>query len=274
MKQNASIVTFILALLIINTGCETSPGADDSILPFTTRKPIDAAGDLFNVYDPDIRRRAINELSGAPFGGEDSYVKSYRLLSEDPDPTVRASAIRALSNHGSIEDVKTVFIPNLQYPDRIVRWEAARALQRFHHPDVIEPLVRLVRDGEDTDVRVAGIFALGQYPDPNVFQALVGLLNSDDYAVVSQSVKTLRLLTGQQFGDDAREWLAWSANKQDYFKARGDYYYKDYSRPRTFTEKLAFWQKEKTVEPQKPLREGETRPEPESDESTKSSGND
>lgn len=273
MTKTASIITLSLTLLIINTGCETSPG-DDSILPFTTRKPIDAAGDLFNVYDPDIRRRAINDLSGAPFGGEDTYVKSYRLLSEDPDPTVRAAAIRALGNHGSIEDVKTVFIPNLEYNDRIVRWEAARALQRYHHPDAIEPLLRQVRDDDDTDVRVAGIFALGQYPDSSVVQTLIGLLNADDYAVVSQSVKTLRLLTGQQFGDDARVWLAWSKNKTNLFEARRDYFYKDYSRPRTFTEKLAFWEKEKTIEPQKPLRDGETRSEPETNESPKSSGND
>ncbi|MHC4994833.1 MAG: HEAT repeat domain-containing protein, partial [Planctomycetota bacterium] len=198
------------------------------------------------------RRRAINEISNADWGGQEVYVKVYYELVNDPDPTVRAAAIRALGLHGSGDDAPAV-IPYLKAEASFERWEAAAALQRLHNDRAIEPLINTLRNDTDVDVRQAAANALGQYPDSRVFDALLGTLTDLDYSVVEQSAESLETITGQNFGDDGSAWLKWSRESTSMFTNAQAYYYPQFDRPRTMLEKMQFWKpKPEPIQPQAP----------------------
>lgn len=248
-----------LAALLLS-GCGGAGKNSDSVFGFLgdvmPPSPSEAARDAFNPYDADQRRRAINLLSNASFGGEDPYLKAYRLMLEpgmrDEDPTVRAAALRALGRHGSPQDVRLI-IPHLSASEpRFVRTEAATALQRLHSPAAIDPLIGVLRDDEAAEVRALAANALGQYAEPRVFQALVGALHDTDYSVVTQSIGSLELLTGRKFGEDGSQWLAWAEQTQDLFVERGTYFYPQYVKPPSLLERVQFWKERRKVEPRQP----------------------
>ncbi len=207
----------------------------------------------FNEYDPDARRRAIAQLSAATFGGEKPYLALYRYMATDPDATVKAAAIKALGEHGSVEDVK-VIISDMGNPNPVfLRWECAKALQKIHSPLAVKPLIEAVKD-EDDDVRMAAAYALGQYADPEVVGVLIGLLDDQDFGVVEAAHQSLHTLTGQQFGTEGPAWLKWSeANRADLFTNQQGYVYMPYVQPRGFWAKMQFWKKKPPeVQPQVP----------------------
>ena len=238
-------------------GCESgsSPkqwfgGMIDSWNPPT---PQQAVRDAFNVHDADKRREAIALLSAAPFGGEDPYLRTYRLLTDDPDATVRAACAQALGMHGTVEDVPRHLIPLLNDDAAFVRWEAAKALQRIHNPVAVGPLIERVQNDEDADVRMAAARALGQYPQRRVFDVLVGALSDRDFGVVSASHESLMTLTGQELPADSRDWLAWAdAHRRELFDNRQRYTYQPYDPPPGLAEKVRFWEAPETVEPRVP----------------------
>ena len=245
----------------ILAGCNrNATQSSDSVLGFFGElmppSPLEVANDAFNPYDPDQRRRAINLLSNASWGGAEPYMKVYRLMltpgSADEDSTVRAAALRALGRHGTAEDVKLVTPWLISSEPRFVRFEAATALQRLHAPTAIEPLINALRSDEAADVRASAANALAQYPEPRVFQALVGALHDEDFAVVTESVASLELLTGRKFGEDGAQWLAWSEQTQNLFAHGSVYYYPQYVKPPSFLDTLQFWKEAEKVEPRQP----------------------
>jgi HEAT repeat protein len=236
------------------TGSKDSTIFSGILEPFTPPTPAQAARDAFNIYDPDTRRRAVQFLAAAPFGGEDAYVRTYRLLIDDADPTVRAACANALGLHGAPEDA-ALLIPLLSDRVSFVRWEAAQALQRIHNPAAIDPLLRVLRnpDEEDPDVRMAVATALGQYPTPAVFDALLGVLNDRDFAVVKAASQSLATLTGQDLGYDGYDWIDWAKNhRTDLFAHQQPYTYLPYVKPPTFIQKMKFWKDRPVAQPQAP----------------------
>lgn len=232
-------------------GCAGGGGADTSIVAdlvdaAAAPTPGEAARDAFDTYDADARRRAVSRLAGAPFGGEAPYLKLYRLLLDDPDPTVRAAAIRALAQHGQPRDAPAI-AATLEDENDFLQWEAAKALQRLHHPEVVGALIRVVVEADDVDVRMAAARALGQYPQPRVFDVLVGALDDVDYGVVQAAADSLRTLTGRDFGRDGRAWLAWGrAHRQSLFDQGGVFTYRPYAQPpgvldRLILDRVMFW---------------------------------
>jgi len=102
----------LLAVIFAGVGslgaCQSANPAtvvNDLLEGIQPEDPSDVARDAFDVYDADKRRRAINQLSTADWGGEPPYLKTYRLLLDDPDATVRAAAVSALGRHGTVNDV-------------------------------------------------------------------------------------------------------------------------------------------------------------------------
>lgn len=247
-----------LALLAVVGGCQSNGNPDSTFLgdligDISPPTPSQAARDAFNVYDPDARRRAVALLSASPFGGEAPYVRTYRLLMDDPDPTVRAACLAALGLHGGPEDVP-LMTDHLTHPVNFVRWEAAKALQKVHDPRAVRPLLNALRNDEDLDVRLAAATALGQYRDAEVFGTLVGALSDRDYGVRQAAADSLATLTGQGFGVDAPAWLAWSQGQdqaQLFADARG-YTWRPYDKPPGFWGRLQFWEKREPPDPRVP----------------------
>lgn len=244
------LITLTAVLAGCNGGGLNNPfeNVAESIFP---PSPSEVARDAFNIYSPDRRRRAVNLLATAPWGGEEAYLRTYRLLVDDPDPTVRAACLRALARHGQPEDV-TIITPYLRDQTSFVRWEAANALERLHHPHAIDRLLPVLRDDEDRDVRMAAARALGQYPERRVFEALVGALTDREYAVVRQAQRSLRLLTGEDLGDRASAWLEWSDAQDDLFANQRPYHYREFIRRPGMLDYLQVWRVHPTAEPRQP----------------------
>ena len=200
----------------------------------------EASRDAFNVYDADVRRESICFLSAAPEGGQSPYVRMYRILAEDPDSSVRAAAIHALGLHGTAEDVPLI-LQYTQDPAPYVRGEAAQALQKLHHEKAPASLVKIVREDEDIDARIAASSALGQYPQPHVFDTLVGALDDQDFGVVESSRRSLVTLTGQPFSFDATAWLEWSKQHPDHlFDNHKPYTWQPWPTPRSWWQRVFF----------------------------------
>jgi len=246
----------LLAVAAAVPGCANSGG--DSIfaglvdLPPT---PGEAARDMFNPFDADKRRAAVAALSASHFGGEEEYVRAYRLLITDEDATVRAAVVRALGLHGSVEDVD-LLAPRLDDEAEAVRWEAGQALQKIHNPAALPQLTRhtIAQHETSVDVRIACARALGQYAEPRVVDALIGALNDPDFGVVHAARGSLRTLTGQDFGHDAAKWLAWSKeNPERLFEQQQQYTWKPFGKPPSTFEKIQFWKDREPVAPRRPV---------------------
>jgi HEAT repeat protein len=251
------------------SGCETGDAFQGVVERFDPVSPQEAALMAFDPHDADNRRRAIALFSQAEYGGEEVYVDGvYRLHLTDEDATVVAAALAALGRHGSPGDGAAI-ARLLTHDEPIVRWEAARALQRIHHPPAASALVRATRyprvetltpaqiaqrisqgqvqpDGEeDPDVRQAAALALGQYRQPMVVDALIAALQDPSYSVVHAAMQSLQTLTGQSLGDDPVTWQAWVAqNPRQLFADGGRYTYQPWVKPPGLLNRLAFWQDE------------------------------
>lgn len=226
-----------LALIGAAAGLTLGPGActkrtkqqqqSTSILSvFAPPSPEEAARWAVDPYNADRRATGTLLLANAPFGGESVYLKLYRQHMLDNDPLVRAVACRALGMHGTPEDAPAI-VKQITDPERYLRWEAARALQRLHNPEAIDPLCKRlnVKVESEVVVREAAATALGQYPDRKVFDALVATLDDRDLAVSEAARKSLRTLTGRDLGDEIRPWVAWSKEESDLFAGQQRYEY-------------------------------------------------
>lgn len=224
-------------------GCDTissdfSAFADS----FTPPTPQQAAQWAADPNDPENARRGTILLANAPWGGATPYLRMYRLYAESsPDPLVRAAALQALGRHGAPEDAPLV-AKNLASPFRQVRLAAAKALQRLHEPSVADAIwPRLVDPAEDADVRTELAVALGQYPTPAVFNALVAALSQRELAVNAAAVDALRTLTGRWFAIDETAWLtAFVATREPFAGAR-TYLYPTFTRELDLWDHLLFW---------------------------------
>lgn len=249
MKANCTSLSLLLlaALTGMIGGCNGGPTAVFEKLSPPT--PAQEARNVFNVYDPDVRRKALNNLSASPFGGEGPYVRLYRLLIDDPDPTVRSSAVKALGLHGEPQDVPLLTIRLSDEAD-MVRWEAAKSLQKIHNPAAIKPLLRSLAKDKDPDVRMACADALGQYATPEVFGSLVSALDDTRHGVVIASKDSLNIITGQNLGIKGTDWLNFrEQNPKHLFTNQKVYTWQPYTPPRGFMDKIKFWKQNPGIKP-------------------------
>lgn len=229
------------------SGCDSGRDFKELKETFVPPTPGEVAREAFSL-DPDARRRSVAALSGAVFGGEEPYVKLYRLMSSpygangEKDATVRAAAISALGLHGTPADVPLI-CDRLTDPreEPYVKWEAAKALQKLHNPIAVGPLIKGVKDDQE-DVRMASAYALGQYPDKAVVQELIFLLDDQNYGVVENANIALQTLTGQDIEADGVEWLRWvKLHPTDMFANKREYKWQPFNKPAGFFRSMKFW---------------------------------
>ena len=263
-KAGGLVVPVAALLLLGASGCAGGknpftgkPGSVfEALIP---RKPGEIAKDAVNPsVDVDKRRRALEQLSSAKWGGEKPYLRLYRVYVDNPgdDDTIISVCVRALGRHGGPQDVPrlTKMLSKSSYdPPVYVRWEAAKALQRIHDRKAISPLISAAVNDQEPDVRMAAVQALGQYDEPAVFDALVGALNDSHFAVRHGALESLKLLTGQDYGDDIRPWITWGkVNRRDLFAGKQPYTWQPYDKPRGLWDKVRFWRKKEPVLPRAP----------------------
>lgn len=234
----AGILSISLSSVLALTGCgafDDVPRGTTSLLQVLTPQttPSEAADMATDPYSAENRFKGTTLLSNADFGGSPVYLDLYLDGVDDPDPGVRTAAIRALGRHGDPEHAPLI-IEGLSDENRLVRIEAARALQRVHSSDAVTPLINAVNiDNEaDADVRAAAADALGQYQENRVVQALIGALRDPRLVVNNRVQKSLRTLTGQNFGIERRMWIDWYNDTKDVFAAAQPYTYPIFHRKR------------------------------------------
>ena len=227
-------------------GCRTgSSGARSSetifelVAPPTPAEAAEMASDEFN---PDRRQTGMLLLANAPFGGESVYVRLYEVALEDEDTGVQAVGVKALGLHGSPRHVAPIARMLRDAEDPLLRWEAARSLQRLHDPDAaVSALISALTDDEEADVRAASATALGQYAQRRVFDALIAALDDPSLSVNLASRRGLRLLTGKRLGMSPTGWLDWADGTADLFAERREYEYPVFERDRRLVEWIVPW---------------------------------
>ncbi len=201
--------------------------------------PGEAATWAVDPTNPSLQRQGLALLSSASFGGNEEYLKLYRVYVEESiDPLVKSAAITALSHHGTAEDA-FIIAKQLDSPNAQVRLAAAKGLQRMYQPRVEQVIwdKLTVAEEDDSTIRVELALALGMYRTDAAFQALVAALDQPELAVNRASEWSLWTMTGQSHGLDRRAWLTWyeATPVKSRFTPATDYLFLTYQRP------FGFW---------------------------------
>ncbi len=241
----SAIASVIMATTFI-AGCGSMGNAPrgakslrEIIAPQTS--PSDAAILATDEYNAENRYRGTTMLAAAPFGGDPIYLELYIDGTDDQDPGVRATCIRALGRHGDPVHAHYL-IDALSDEDRKVRIAAARALQRVHAPEAVPVLIEAIKESKETDadVRAAAAEALGQYREAFVVQSLISALRDTRLVVNNRVQHSLNILTGQDFGVDLAAWQNWYKSTDDLFAAAQMYTYPVFNRKKRIVEYLPF----------------------------------
>lgn len=230
--------TLLLTLTFLTSlgGCETAGQDFGEAFKFNTPSPSQAAAWMFH-RDAEKRRLGITLISNAPFGGQEPYMKVYREAVADADPMVRAACAHALGLHGQPPDA-LLLAAALTDTSQLVRWESAKGLQRIYNDAAVGPLSKVVVGDADVDVRMAAATALGQYKERGVIEALISALDDRSLGVAFHARRSLRILTGENFGTDPMAWLAWSRDVAEPFAKARAYTYPVYTRDKTLLETI------------------------------------
>ena len=235
-----SLVGACMVLCACSTG-ELKPGAKSILDVFQEPTVTDAAVWSIDPYDPDKRYRGTLLLANAPFGNEPVYIRMFADNARDEDPGVRSAATRGLANHGTSEHIP-IILERLKDTDTLVRIEAARALQRLHSPAAVGPLLDSLDANKEPEVEVRAEVAdaLGQYAENRVVDRLIQTFEDENLSVNRTTLKSLKTLTGQDFGFDRALWSDWNKSSKSTFAARGVYMYPVFSRGKTWYEYVPF----------------------------------
>ncbi len=241
-----ALILMGVGVVTIMGGCRTgSSGAqsNDSVLDLLAPPtPAEAAALAADPFNADNRQKGMLLLANAPFGGEQVYVRLYEVGLDDDDSGVQTVGVKSLGLHGGPEHVGPIGELLRTSDDSVLRWEAARSLQRLHNAsDGVPVLIQRMSDDEDADVRGACATALGQYAERRVFDALVSSLDDPSLHVNLAAQGSLGILTGQRLGSVPNGWLDWADGTPDLFADRGVYEYPVFERDRRIAEWFIPW---------------------------------
>lgn len=200
----------LLLVLLSSTGCQQINRITERLRGET---PGQYARMMEDSASPDDRRGGMMKLVERDFARKPPYTTRYgQIFQSDPDPLVRASAIRAL-NVARDAGATELFIKALADPDVQVRLEGAKALTNIPDPNATDALLRmLAAPDEDQDVRVAAAAALKFYPRRDVARSLVAALDERAFGIAWQARSSLKRITGVDYAYDDAAWLEYISN--------------------------------------------------------------
>lgn len=201
---------FAFLLLACSSGCGQIRGLNERLRGDT---PGRYARLMQDERYPDNRRQGINGLVRNEFAQREPYTTRYRQIFEtDPDPLVRATALRAL-NVSRDAGATDLYMKALADPDPLVRLEGAKALFNMPDPAATDALLRVLNDVDEArDVRIAAAAALRYYQRLDVARALVAVLPERDFGVAWEARRSLRRITGVDYAYDDAAWLTYISN--------------------------------------------------------------
>jgi len=173
--------------------------------------------EAFDTEDADKRREGVLALSRRRGGLEEPYLKAYALLTEDPDPLVRCTAVGALGRSGDPKYLGTILGLVRSDGDPRVRVDAADALDNVHGDMAVELLRDLAATDPDQDIRVRCVRALRHYKSRDVLTTLIRALDDQAYGVRYAARRSLEAMTGRDAAYDAGQWRRMLAAADDPF---------------------------------------------------------
>lgn len=200
----AGFAAVLLLALVVLPGCAQSGW---SLWPWGQKKP---TPNQFGIISPAEKRDGLRKLSDKARGGSDEERRRTteilaELVQKERDPLIRADIVRALENYPN-EKSLAVLLAAMKDPEPDVRVVACEVLGRRKGPDVVPALSQTLTNDLDVDVRLAAAEALGQCRDASAKPALAQALDDANPAMQYRAVESLRLVTGQDFGNDVARW--------------------------------------------------------------------
>ncbi|MBI5725953.1 MAG: HEAT repeat domain-containing protein [Planctomycetes bacterium] len=191
-------------------GCESDEvkkanNLQSLIESFFPPNQVTLVGMAFDQHDADRRRQGIELLSNSSNGFRDEYVRGYKELAKDPDPGVRAAAVKALGKSGR-KDCLNDLVRAMSDKDDMVRWNAAIALDKIIGAEAIKPLREHAIGDSLADVKISCVKALRHYRNDEAFRTLVQCLDDDIFAVRYQAHDSLVQMTGSDKGYRPEDW--------------------------------------------------------------------
>lgn len=137
--------------------------------------------------DTSFQRRAAAEaLEGVD---DPRRIRPLLTAAQDPDPSVRVSAIYALANHPSAE-IGRMLVNTFRDQEPLVRHAAADVLAKWEDPAYVRYFIELLAD-RHFDVRITAVQFLGKMRDPQAVEVLLPLLRDPDSDVRRASAVAL-----------------------------------------------------------------------------------
>lgn len=180
------------------------------------KTPADLNKQMYDLHDADLRRSAVEKLSGQLGGLDEKHLAAYARLVSDSVPTVRSAAVLALGRGHNTKFVPPV-LTAMKDSDVNVRWDAAISLDNLPDARAIEPLRGACED-TSANVRAAAATALRHYKQPAVVNCLLKLLDDDEFSVRFRAARSLRDLTGLDLGTDSERWQQAMAHRSSFFE--------------------------------------------------------
>jgi len=155
-----------------------------------------------------IRRWSIISLARH---GDPKAADAFMLMlnkSQEPVPLVRATAavgLRVLGDKRAIPALVTA----CGDPEPIVRADAVRTLGDLGGPAEVAGLASLGRRDPDSNVRLEAIYAIHKIGGEDAIPIFIAALSDSDESVAFAAHSALLSQTGQQFSPDKNQWVKW-----------------------------------------------------------------
>ena len=162
--------------------------------------------------DADNRRMGIHLLAKDTKPEDTGTLKLFAfILANDNDPFVRAAAVTALGMVGN-PDYASDIIEAMEDRSEVVRWDAAKAMDRLPVDEGLEPLIAHALTDPSMQVRIAATRALRNYPKPRAVRMLLRLMDAGDLSVRREAHKSLVDIFRIDLGSDPQLWADTAGN--------------------------------------------------------------
>ncbi len=183
------------------TGCQSIVGYRGWPLP---------EHDHTSFHTPAMRIDTVKQFASRADGTDSQEQREYtdqlaRQIQIEPDPIVREAIIRATGQFGTPLAYQ-IIEAGLRDESPQVRIACCQQLGQRAQVRSVSSLAAVLRDDEETDVRLAATEALGKIKDPTAIAAVAIALDDRDPALQFVGVQSMQSLTGKHYGGDVKAW--------------------------------------------------------------------
>lgn len=161
-----------------------------------------------------MRIDAVREFQAQSTGGDTPDQREVvnqlaRQIQVEPDPLVREAIVETIGEFRT-PLASQVLEAGLADEDIEVRRQCCRALGRRGDPTAVPVLARVISNEQSIDVRLEAVDALASINSPDAYAALTVALEDRDPALQFAGVKSMKAISGKDFGGDVSAWLQYA----------------------------------------------------------------